>query len=138
MTRRRRLSVRGFTLPEVLATLVIVGIVLPTAMRGITLAVRAAGEARHKMEAGQLAQQRLSELLLDSSNATSLSGTGEFEPPWSEYKWESQAYSASLNTTANVEQLDVTVKWTAQGTERSVTLSTLVYPEASTTTSGGE
>ena len=130
MTRRRR----GFTLPEVLATLLIVGIVLPVAMRGITVSLQAAGEARHKVEAGQLAQQKLAELLLDRANAvSSFDGSGDFGEAWPEYTWESRASAAALNTTAEIEQVDVTVKWTAQGVERSVTLSTLVYPEPLTT-----
>jgi prepilin-type N-terminal cleavage/methylation domain-containing protein len=130
MNRRRR---HGFTLPEVLATLVIVGIELPVAMRGITLSMQAAGEARHKTEAGQLAQQKLSELLLDSSGSASFGGSGDFGTDFPEYKWESTSGTASLNTTAQVEEVDVTVKWTAQGTERSVKLSTLVFPQTSTT-----
>ena len=131
MNRRRRArSFRGFTLPEVLATLVIVGIVLPVAMRGITVSLQAAGEARHKVEAGQLAQQKLNELVLERTNDASFSGSGDFGDEWRGYTWESTGNTASLNTTADVEQIDVTVKWTAQGTERSVTLSTLVFPEA--------
>lgn len=131
MTHRRR---RGFTLPEVLATLVIVGIVLPVAMRGITVSLQAAGESRHKVEAGQLAQQKLSELLLDRANTSSLNGSGDFGDAWPDYKWESTSSTARLNTTAEVDEVDVTVKWTAQGAERSVVLSTLVFPETSTGT----
>lgn len=130
MTRRRS---RGFTLPEVLATLVIVGIVLPVAMRGITVSMRAAGEARHKTEAGQLAQQKLNELLLDRSSSSSFSGSGDFGETFPEYKWESTSGTASLNTTTEVDEVAVTVKWTAQGAERSVTLTTLVFPQTSTT-----
>ena len=131
MTRSRR---HGFTLPEVLATLVIVGIVLPVAMRGITVSLQAAGESRHKVEAGQLAQQKLNELVLNrSSSDASFAGSGDFGDAWPDYKWESTSGTASLNTTAEVDQLDVTVKWTAQGNERSVTLTTLVFPETSTT-----
>ena len=56
---------RGFTLLEVLATLVLVGIILPAVMHGISLATIAAGEAKHKVEAVSLAQTKLAELTAD-------------------------------------------------------------------------
>ncbi|HEV8377776.1 MAG TPA: type II secretion system protein, partial [Tepidisphaeraceae bacterium] len=63
MNRTTKHSRRGFTLLEVLATLILIGIILPAVMGGISLATAAAGEAKHKVEAVSLAQTKLSELL---------------------------------------------------------------------------
>ena len=49
MTHRHvfgRIARRGFTLIEVLATLVLLGIVMPVAMRGVSLALAASSIAR--------------------------------------------------------------------------------------------
>ena len=48
----RRVARRGVSLVEVLATLVLVGIVLPAAMAGVTLSLRAASLARHQPRKG--------------------------------------------------------------------------------------
>ena len=44
-------SRRGFTLAEVLITLLFLAIVLPVAMRGVSLALAAASHAKHTREA---------------------------------------------------------------------------------------
>ena len=63
MPRRRPATRRGgFTLIEVLATMLLLGIVLPVAMRGVSVALSAAGTARHLSEAAVLAEAKLNEL----------------------------------------------------------------------------
>ena len=133
---RRRTCRRGFTLPEVLATMVIVAIILPVAMRGISLSMQAAGNARHKLEAGELAQNKLGELLVDRQQ-NKLDGSGDFGSDYPEYKWESHSTAITSNLTGDIYQVDVIVHWTAQSQDRTITLSSLVYPSSSTTTSTG-
>src|SRR5579862_2433153 len=112
----------GFTLVEVLATVVLMAIVLPVAMRGIGLATKVAGVAEHRAVAAQLAQSKLHELLATSGWQ---SGTlnGDFSPDQPAYKWraEMQAWDGS-----SIEEFDVHVLWTVNGREEQVTLSTLV------------
>jgi prepilin-type N-terminal cleavage/methylation domain-containing protein len=113
---------RGLSLIEVLATLVLVGIVLPAAMKGVTLSLRAASLARHQQEASQLAEMRLNEVLaLEDSSV--LAGSGSFAPDWPEYSWQAQTYTADFGLT----EVEVRVTWLERGIERSVTLSTIVY-----------
>lgn len=113
---------RGLSLIEVLATLVLVGIVLPAAMKGVTLSLRAASLARHQQEASQLAEMRLNEVLaLEDSSV--LAGSGSFAPDWPEYSWQAQTYTADFGLT----EVEVRVTWLERGLERAVTLSTLVY-----------
>jgi general secretion pathway protein I len=119
------------TLVEVLATLVLVGIVLPVAMHGITLSMQAASRARHTTEAGQLAEAKLNELLV-LRDPTTLTGSGDFGEDWPEYRWTSAYLAADYNT----YEVTVTVLWTERGQERSVALTTLIYPSSSTTIGG--
>src|SRR5688500_7535196 len=60
---------RGFTLAEVLATLVLVGLVLPAVMKGISLALAASDDARRRVEAVGLAENKLTELTADMSTS---------------------------------------------------------------------
>ena len=106
-----------------LATLVLVGIVLPVAMYGLTLSLQAASRARHTTEAGQLAEAKLNELLV-LRDSTVLTGSGDFGEDWPEYRWTSDFVAADYN----LYEVTVTVLWTERGQDRSVALTTLIYP----------
>ena len=69
--RMRRSGRAGFTLVEVLATLVLLGIVVPVAMRGVSVALAAAQTAKRTAEATSLAQSKLNEMIADGSWQTS-------------------------------------------------------------------
>ena len=71
---------RGFTLVEVLATLVLLGIILPIAMRGVSMAMAAASNARRTAEATSLAEAKLNMLLVDS---VSIEGVADPMAPYS-------------------------------------------------------
>jgi prepilin-type N-terminal cleavage/methylation domain-containing protein len=118
---------RGFTIVEVLATLVLLGIVLPVAMRGISLALRAASNARHMSEATGLAEQKLAELTSGDLSLAGGSG-GDFGADHPGYSWTSQSTARDYGLT----QIDVRVTWTAQAQERGLVVSTLYDPLAST------
>ena len=123
----RTAKCRGFTLVEVLAALVLVGVVLPVAMRGITLSLRASALARHRLEAAELAQQKIAEHLV-VRDASTFNDTGDFGAAWPEYRWASRGGVAGYG----VYDLTVTVTWQDRDRERSVTLATLVYPVTGT------
>jgi prepilin-type N-terminal cleavage/methylation domain-containing protein len=123
---------RGFTLVEVLVTLVMVGIILAVAMNGISLALYASGDAKRKLEATSLAETKLAEmtagLLLQQNTATT--GAGDFGPEWPGYRWE--ATQQNVNGDAELTELQVRVVWRARQQERFVTLSTMAYIGAGT------
>ena len=122
--RRHR---RGFTLIEVMATLLILGIVMPPVIGGITLATRAASIAKHHNEASQLAQDKLSEILIGNEWQNG-SESGDFGSDWPGYRWASSVSNWAQDTTgAGLQQIDLTVTWTEQGREQTVTLSTIAY-----------
>jgi general secretion pathway protein I len=116
---------RGFTFIELLATLVLIGLVMPVAMQTVALCTSLSGQSRQRIEAATLARTKLCELIVGKLWRTG-SQNGDFGDDWPGYRW-----TATQGTWSDpiVSQLDVTVVWTERGKERSVTLSTLVYPE---------
>jgi prepilin-type N-terminal cleavage/methylation domain-containing protein len=140
MTRHRATTSaarRGFTLPECLAALVLVGVVLPVAMRGITLSMQASARARHLAEATEIAHLKLNELAL-ANDTSAFVGTGEITGSTSTYRWASRSVSRSYG----LYELTVEVGWTSAGIDQSTSITTLVYPSSTTSstaasTSGG-
>ena len=118
-----RATPRAFTLVEVLAALTLVAIILPVAMRGVSLATSAAGHARRQMEAVSLAEAKLAELVTTGAwQDADLSG--DFGDDHPDYRWSADVtdWEGAL-----LRQMDVQVSWMERGAERSVALTTLVY-----------
>ena len=127
----------AFTLMEVMVTVLLLAIVLPVAMRAISVSTGMAGNARHRSEAGALAESKLAELI---ATGTWQNGRldGDFGTAWPDYHWhaDSQTWSPTQvvdNGSGNViSELDVHISWTARGAEQSLTLGTLVYSSGGT------
>ena len=117
----------GFTFIELLATVVLIGIIMPVAMHSIALCASLGGQARRQIEAASLARTRLTELTASDDWKTSQKD-GDFGDDWPGYRWTADVTSWTDST---MSQLDLTVFWQSRGRERSVTLSTLVNPEES-------
>ncbi|HPC93911.1 MAG TPA: type II secretion system protein [Sedimentisphaerales bacterium] len=115
----------GFTFVELLATVVLIGIIMPVAMRTISLCTALAGRSRREIEAVSLASTKLAELVASKDWETG-GKAGDFGTDWPGYQWNAEV---SNWTESTVRQLDVQVLWTSQGRQRQVMLSTLVYPE---------
>lgn len=113
----------GFTLPEVLATLVLIGLVLPLVMQGVSLALGLAEDAAKRAEAAAFAQTKLNELVLGVALPTDASTTQDTEA--SGFRWE----SSEIAVDDGMRELTVEVTWTSRRRERSVTVSTWVAPE---------
>lgn len=129
--RRRRGS--AFTLIEVLATLVLIGIVVPFAVRGSTLALNTASSAKHQAEAATLGEAKLAELVSQGDWNTG-STQGDFGQEWPEYKWRLESYTRA---DVDVTEIVLTVTWTERGRERSLNVSTLAYLGNGTSSSTG-
>ena len=130
--RRRRWQSRGsraFTLVEVLATLVLIGIVLPFAVRGTSVALGAASSAKHTAEAASLAEAKLAEIL-SQGDWTAGNMQGDFGQDWPEYKWRMQTAVADTTVNVNITEIMLSVTWTERGQERVVNVSTLAYQGA--------
>jgi prepilin-type N-terminal cleavage/methylation domain-containing protein len=121
----------GFTLIEVLATLVLLGIILPAAMRSISVALAMAGHARHATEAATLAEAKLNELI--ATNAWQTGGSGDFGTDHPGYQWR----CTSAQQDFSLSQITLTVAWPERGQERTFNLTTLAYEGAADTGLGG-
>ena len=113
---------RGFTLIEVLATLLLLGIVLPVAMRGVSMSLAAASRARNMAEAASLADTKLNELVATQMWSTS-GDSGDFGEQFPGYTWSSQATPFDYGMT----QIDLRIAWFERGQETFLDVSTLVY-----------
>jgi prepilin-type N-terminal cleavage/methylation domain-containing protein len=127
---RRPHARRGFTLIEVLATIVLMGIVLPVAMHGISLCMRSAQSARQRGEAAALAESKLNELVATGDWQYGLL-SGDFGEAWPEYRWNGAATERADDP--SLHELSVRVAWTTRGQERDVTLTTLVFESTAAT-----
>jgi hypothetical protein len=108
---------------EILAALVLIGVVLPAVMKGLSMASILASDSAHQYEALDLAQSKLAEVLISGQWQTG-SETGDFLPEHEEYGWTMES---SDWTQADLKQLEVTVFWERRGRLREVQLTTLVY-----------
>lgn len=113
----------GFTLVEVLASLALVGAIVPVAMAAVSLAMNLGTAAQQRTEAATLAHSRLAESLA-TEDWMEGGAEGDFGEDWSRYAW---ALSVDDWGEVGVSELTVTVTWTARGAEQKVALSTLAY-----------
>ncbi|MFO8013904.1 MAG: type II secretion system protein [Phycisphaerae bacterium] len=116
---------RGFTIVELLATLVLVGIVLPVVVHGVLLCLETAAFATQQAEAAALARSKLEELVATGQWYES-EMEGDFGEDRAEYRWTSLTGEWEDSRLA---ELAVFVTWTRRGQEHTVVLSTLVYTE---------
>lgn len=130
---RRTSSLRSrgrtaFTLAEVLATLVLVGIVLPVVMQGVSIALAASSHARYLAQAASLGEAKLTELVATGDWLVA-SGSGDFGIEWPQYRWSCQNFTRDFTT----YELVLHVIWTERGEERSLDLATLAFDNTGVT-----
>jgi prepilin-type N-terminal cleavage/methylation domain-containing protein len=130
--RRNRHNLKGFTLIEVLATMVLMAIILPVTMQALSVSLGAASSARHTTEAAGLAQEKLNELI--STGQLNAISNGDFGTDHPGYRWEIGTTTRDYNLT----EVSLRVLWTERGQEKSLAVSTLVQPDQNSgTTSTG-
>lgn len=117
---RRR---RGFTILEVLATLTLAAIVLPSAVQGILLCLATAAHARQHAQAASLAQSKLAEIVA-SGELYDAEMEGNFGEELPDYTWAAQVNEWE---DPRLMQVDVVVMWMRRGQQHYVVLSTLAY-----------
>lgn len=123
-TMSKRLpAAAGFTLMEVLAAMALLALVLPVAMKGISIAVNLASDSTRKMTASRLAENRLSEAVLLEEWKTG-DAKGDFGNEYPDFKW---TLVTSNRSEAGLKQIDVAVAWKHRGYEKETVLTTLVY-----------
>jgi prepilin-type N-terminal cleavage/methylation domain-containing protein len=126
----RSTAERGFTLAEVLAALLMMAIIVPVAMEGMSVASRIGVLGQRKVAAMRVAERVLNELIVEGqTQQSSASGTaldGETSYPWT---MRSQTWPEDA-----MLELVVTVSFTVQGSDYDVSTSTLIAPGATVET----
>ena len=136
--RRRHAAVSAFTFVEVLAALLFLAVVVPAVVTALTVSNRASEITDRGNLASELAENKLNELLTDNAwQSAGSTGSGTFGDDLPGYHWEMTADSWATDTTNAVSELRVEVFYPVQGKERSVRLTTLVNPSASTSGNNG-
>jgi prepilin-type N-terminal cleavage/methylation domain-containing protein len=130
LPNRRFGSPRAFTLVEVLAALLLMAIIIPVAMDGMSVASRAGVLGQRKAAAMRVAERVLNSLIIEGETQQgSNSGNtldGDINYPWT-MKSETWSEDAMLHLT-------VTVTFSVQGNNYDVSASTLLAPASSTST----
>lgn len=118
----RRAALRAFTLVEVLAALMLMGILLPVAFQGLQLASRAGEVAAHKEAAARIADRVLNEAIV-TTNWNQGTQTGVSYEGGRDFRWTLRNENWP---TDSMRLLTAEVQFSAKGMPYSVQLSTLV------------
>jgi Tfp pilus assembly protein PilV len=119
----------GFTLVEVLAALLFLAIVIPTAVEALHIATLSGEVAARKSAAARVADRVLNESLV-MTNWSSGAQSGTASEGALQFNWTMTSQTWPQDT---MQLLTVEVKYPAQGKTYSVKLSTLADPETLTT-----
>jgi type II secretion system protein I len=118
----------GFTLIEVLVTLLLIGLVIPAIMHAITTAAVAGATARHRNDAAALASSQMTSLILAVSQGQTPATSGQFDQDGFQYAWQATINPWNQDTTSmGIQDIDLTLKWTEGGHPQLMTLSSLAY-----------
>ncbi|MEO7414836.1 MAG: prepilin-type N-terminal cleavage/methylation domain-containing protein [Opitutaceae bacterium] len=124
---------RGFTLAEVLAALLLMAILVPVTMQGVTVASRAGILGQRKTTAIRIAERILDEQIVSGQLATATPYgnvvEGNVTYPWT---LKSDAWPEDQNIALTV--VTVRVEFNVQGSTFEVAASTLYDPAIVTTT----
>ena len=131
---KRRLSAdprqSGFTLAEVLATLVFMAIVIPVPLEGLSIASRAGEVAARKSQAALVAERLLSESVVTTNWSQALQ-SGSTRQGVNEFRWtlRNDAWTGDPNQ-SSLRLLSAEVVFSAHGQDYPVRLTTLVDSSA--------
>jgi len=114
----------GFTLVEVLAALMLLAIVIPTAVQALHVATLTGEVAARKSVAARVADRVLNESIV-MTNWTSGSQNGTVSEGPIDYRWTLTSQTWPQDA---MQLLTVEVKYPAQGRDFSVKMSTLAAP----------
>lgn len=121
----KNLRASGFTLIEMLVTFVLIILIIPPVMKGLSIATMVSSDSVSKSDAISLADSKLSEILLEEEWQSSTQ-SGDFGEMYPDYEWK---MTSADWTEPSLKQVTVKVSWQWRGREKDVELSTLVYVE---------
>ncbi len=126
MVARRPHSRSGYTLLELMVASAILAVGLTVVMRSFTSGIETLRISEKRSIAAILAQQRLAEIM-GQSTLTDGTDQGACEEPWSEFRWQSEI--RTMEEYSDLMQVNVVVMWRVSE-ERSdeVSLTTILRP----------
>ncbi|QQE11303.1 prepilin-type N-terminal cleavage/methylation domain-containing protein [Planctomycetota bacterium] len=114
----------GFTLMEVLAALLLVALVLPTAMGGLSHVMTRLRISEKALLANRLAESQLQLLILEDEQ-TAFTSSGDFtDEGYPEIQWESDIQDWQDDI---VQEVTLTVTYLDRSQSKNIQLSTLIY-----------
>ena len=116
----------AFTFVEVFAALVFLAILVPAIVEGLSIANRASVVAERGSVAGELAENKLNEMLAGQAWASGTATSGDFGTDWPGYRWELSQTTWDQDNVNPMTELSMEVFFPVQGKERSCKLTTLV------------
>jgi Tfp pilus assembly protein PilV len=126
-TRRDNRTRAGFTFAEVLAALLFMAIVIPTAVEGVRIANLAGQVSARKNVATRIAQNYLTELRVSGQWQRGIQN-GTVQEGAIQYRWVAQVepWTQTYRSTGSLRLLTVQVLFLVQGREYDVRVSTLI------------
>lgn len=118
----------AFTFVEVFAALIFLAILVPAIVEGLSIATRVSEVAERGSVAGELAENKLNELILSSTGgtATAFQTSGDFGTDWPGYRWEMSQSTWDQDSVNTMSEMSVEVFYPVRGKERNVKLTTLL------------
>lgn len=120
----------GFTFAEILAAMLFLGLVIPTALQAIRISSDAGTMASRRAVATRLGDALLTELAI-TDQWRGGTQSGQFDPPYQDYRWEIRSENW---TEQGMLQLSLAVTFRVRERAAQVLLSTLVPETQSTNT----
>lgn len=124
---------RAFTLVEVLAALLLMAIIIPVAMEGMSVASRVGVLGQRKAVAMRVAERVLNELVVEAQTQQA-SSSGTAVDGGTSYPWTARVENWTEDA---MQQMTVTVQFTVQGSIYDISTTTLLpgtTPEPSAVT----
>ena len=131
--RSRAASQRGFTLAEVLAALLLMAILVPVTMEGVSVASRAGTLGQRKAAAARIAERVLDEQIVGRLIGTATPEGTVFEGDLA-YPWSIRSDGWTEDETSSLTVVTARVDFTIQGRTYDVAVSTLYDPTITVTT----
>jgi hypothetical protein len=125
----------AFTLAEVLAALLFLALVIPAAVEVLHIASLSGEVAARKTEAARVADRLLNESIVTTNWMSARSGT--VTEGTLDFRWTLSSQVWQQDPIAQMQLLTAEVKYSAQGRDFSVKLSTLANPQSQSLTTTG-